>query len=80
MEITVPEGFTEFAMQMMARAVKLREAGFMNLHTNPPPSVAYSAGGRAVWIMDSDMQELVEVAARALLLAVEPPTIEGAAK
>lgn len=74
-ELTVPEGFVEFSMQVMSRAVKLREEG----KADECESVAYSAGGKANWVSATQLPELVEVAARALLLAVGPMTIEGEA-
>lgn len=67
---TLPEGFVEFAMNVMKSAKELRAAGHV------PFTVAYSSrNGKAYWFSvhdEIDVQDLVTVAANALLLAVEP--------
>jgi hypothetical protein len=75
--VQLPEGFVVFAMRVMKEAKKLREAG------NAPTSLAYADPyGSAVWILPdaADIGQLITLAASALLLAVEPPTIEGEVK
>ena len=72
--MSVPEGFVEFSMMTMKKAKDLRSAG------NAPTSLAYSDPyGSAIWIYPEaqDMEQLLTVAASALLLAVEPVTVEG---
>lgn len=72
-KIEVPEGFVEFAMQMMKRAVELRAND--------------QAPKRVLMILDTeqynddasqidDVNECIEASARACLVAVEPPTID----
>lgn len=72
MTIEVPEGFVEFSLQVMQRAAELRKAG-----ASVPSAIAYTDAGKAIW--DNKMQHCVETAARALLMAVEPVTIEAEA-
>lgn len=75
--VTLPEGFVEFAMRAMKKAKQLREAG------NAPTSLAYADPyGKAFWIVpgESDVDQLTTLAAAALLMAVEPATIEGQGK
>jgi hypothetical protein len=78
-ELNVPQGFVEFSMQVMSRAVKLRED---NSTGEGVPGVAYSdLDGKAHWFhFNANVADYVEVAARAMLLAVrDQPVIEGEA-
>lgn len=83
--VSLPEGFVEFAMNVMKEAKELRAKG------GEPLAVAFSdITGRAHWFASANVQamgmidespllELTKIAANALLLAVEPPTMEGTA-
>lgn len=69
--VKAEEAYFDFALMAVKRATELAGSGVRT------GQVAYSIEGRASWFGKADSpRELVEVAARALLLAIGPKVIE----
>lgn len=74
-QINVPEGFVEFSMQMMKRAMELRAKFPNTFHLEFQLACAdfnSSPGG-------TTQEEILDMAAFCLLMSISPPTIEGQA-